>query len=269
MKKSDRIARELEQSVSTGVGNAKEWATPRVEAAVNWAVPRLQQGLDTASPKIQEGLKSAAYNLADGVATVTPRLQDGLAQLAPKISDAAEGATRACTVRSTKRRRSSQTPATGSSSNICRSFRTRSAMPPTPCTAHSRTRRPMWTQLPRGSARRGSSTPSRNRPRPPERTSRLLEKGWQGRQPRTGQAGEAQAPRTAGLRHHRRGRGRRCRRLEGFPAGRGSLENAVSGDAGPVPATTINEVKDSVQRRRRHGRRSDRGGRGHRSGDFG
>ncbi|HSL37732.1 MAG TPA: hypothetical protein VK883_12955, partial [Arthrobacter sp.] len=93
MKKTDRIARELEHSVSTGVETAKDWATPRVEAAVNWAVPRLQQGLDTASPKIQEGLKSAAYNLADGVATVTPRLQDGLAHLAPKINDAVEGAT--------------------------------------------------------------------------------------------------------------------------------------------------------------------------------
>jgi len=88
VKKTDRIARELEHSVSTGVETAKDWATPRVEAAVNWAVPRLQQGLDTASPKIQEGLKSAAYNLADGVATVTPRLQDGLAHLAPKINDA-------------------------------------------------------------------------------------------------------------------------------------------------------------------------------------
>jgi hypothetical protein len=93
VKKTDRIARELEQSVSTGVENAKDWAAPRVEAAVNWAVPRLQQGLDSASPKIQEGLKSAAHNLADGVATVTPRLQDGLAQLAPKIHDAVEGAT--------------------------------------------------------------------------------------------------------------------------------------------------------------------------------
>ena len=91
MKKTDRIARDLEQSVSTGVDSAKDWAAPRVEAAVNWAVPRLQQGLDTASPKIQEGLKSAAHNLAGGVATVTPRLQDGLAQLAPKIHDAAEG----------------------------------------------------------------------------------------------------------------------------------------------------------------------------------
>ena len=89
MKKSDRIARELELSVSSAVENAKD----RVEAAVDWAVPRLQHGLDTASPKIQEGLKVAAHNLADGVATVTPRIQDGLAQLAPKIHDAVEGAT--------------------------------------------------------------------------------------------------------------------------------------------------------------------------------
>ena len=93
MNKTDRIARELEQTVSTAVENAKDWATPRVEATVNWAVPRLQQGLDTASPKIQEGLKSAAQNLAGGVATVTPRLQEGLAQLAPKIHDAVEVAT--------------------------------------------------------------------------------------------------------------------------------------------------------------------------------
>lgn len=93
MKKSDRIARDLEHSVAAGVDNARDWAAPRVEAAVNWAVPRIQHGIDTASPKIQEGLKSAAHNLADGVATVTPRLQDGLAHLAPKIHDAVEDAT--------------------------------------------------------------------------------------------------------------------------------------------------------------------------------
>lgn len=93
MKKTDRIARDLEQSVNTGVENAKDWAAPRVEAAVHWAVPRLQQGLDTAAPKIHGGIKAAANNLADGVATVTPKLQDGLAQLAPKIHDAVEGAT--------------------------------------------------------------------------------------------------------------------------------------------------------------------------------
>jgi hypothetical protein len=87
VKKSDRIARELELSVSSAVENAKD----RVEAAVDWAVPRLQHGIDTASPKIQEGLKVAAHNLADGVATVTPRLQDGLAQLAPKIHEVVEG----------------------------------------------------------------------------------------------------------------------------------------------------------------------------------
>ncbi|MFF2030469.1 hypothetical protein [Arthrobacter sp. NPDC058192] len=93
MKKSDRIARDLEQSVSSGVDTAREWAAPRVEAAVNWAVPRLQHGLDTASPKLQEGLKTAAQSLAGGVAVVTPRLQESLAQLAPRINDAAEGAT--------------------------------------------------------------------------------------------------------------------------------------------------------------------------------
>lgn len=93
MKKSDRIARDVEHSVSSAVENAKDWAGPRVEAAVDWAVPRLQHGIDTASPKIQEGLKSAAHNLADGVATVTPRIQDGLATLAPKIHDVVEGAT--------------------------------------------------------------------------------------------------------------------------------------------------------------------------------
>ncbi|TLM73716.1 hypothetical protein [Pseudarthrobacter sp. NamB4] len=88
MKKSDRIARDLELSVIGAVGNAKDWAAPRVEAAVDL----LQHSLDTASPKIQEGLKTAAHNLADGVATVTPRIQDGLAQLAPKINDVMEGA---------------------------------------------------------------------------------------------------------------------------------------------------------------------------------
>lgn len=88
MKKSDRIARELELSVTSAVENARDWAGPRVEAAVD----RLQHSLDTASPKIQEGLKTAAHRAADGVAVVTPRIQDGLAQLAPRINDAVEGA---------------------------------------------------------------------------------------------------------------------------------------------------------------------------------
>ena len=63
MKKSDRIARDLEQSVNNAVEYAKDWASPRVEAAVDWAVPRLQHSLDTASPKIQEGLKTATGEL--------------------------------------------------------------------------------------------------------------------------------------------------------------------------------------------------------------
>jgi hypothetical protein len=88
VKKSDRIARDLELSVIGAMENAKDWAAPHVEAAVD----RLQHGLDTASPKIQEGLKTAAYRAADGVAVVTPRIQDGLAQLAPRISDAVDGA---------------------------------------------------------------------------------------------------------------------------------------------------------------------------------
>jgi hypothetical protein len=92
VKKSDRIARDLELSVTSAVEHAREWASPRVEAAVEWAVPRLQQSLDNASPKIQEGLKSAAHNLAGGVATVTPRIQGGLAQLAPRINEAVDGA---------------------------------------------------------------------------------------------------------------------------------------------------------------------------------
>jgi hypothetical protein len=88
VKKSDRIARDLELSVIGAVGNAKDWAGPRVEAAVE----RLQHSLDTASPKIQEGLKTAAHRAADGVAVVTPRIQDGIAQLAPRINVAVEGA---------------------------------------------------------------------------------------------------------------------------------------------------------------------------------
>jgi len=92
MKKTVNSARDLEQGVTQGIEQARDWAAPRVEAAVNWAVPRIQQGLESASPKIQEGLKSAAHNLADGVATVTPRLQEGLAHLGPKIHDAVEDA---------------------------------------------------------------------------------------------------------------------------------------------------------------------------------
>jgi hypothetical protein len=88
VKKSDRIARDLELSVIGAMENAKDWASPRVEAAVD----RLQHSLDTASPKIQEGLKTAAHRAADGVAVVTPRIQDGLAQLAPRINDAVDGA---------------------------------------------------------------------------------------------------------------------------------------------------------------------------------
>ena len=168
MKKSDRIARDLEQSVTMRVENAKDWATPRVEAAVDWAVPRLQHGLDTASPKIQEGLKSAAHNLADGVATVTPRIQDGLAQLAPRINDVVENASpRSSTRRWTRPPQWSSMPATAWWLNTCPGSRTRSAWLRVPCTAPSKALRPALTPSPSGLVTPESSMPSRSRRRPP------------------------------------------------------------------------------------------------------
>lgn len=92
MKKTERIARDLGDSVTTGVEGAREWATPRVEAAVDWAVPRLEKGIETASPRIQEGLHRAASELAGGVAKVTPRIQDGLDRVAPRISQVVDEA---------------------------------------------------------------------------------------------------------------------------------------------------------------------------------
>ncbi|WP_181419840.1 hypothetical protein [Arthrobacter psychrolactophilus] len=104
VKKVDRFTQGLEDSLSSGVHNATEWATPhveharewttpRVEAALGWAVPRIERGIEQASPIVQDSLRKAAQYTADGVAAVTPMLQDGLEKLAPRISDAVDEAT--------------------------------------------------------------------------------------------------------------------------------------------------------------------------------
>ena len=239
MQKTDRIARELEQSVSTGVENAKDWAGPRVEAAVIWAVPRLEQGLDSASPKVQEGLKSAAYNLADGVATVTPRIQDGLAQLAPKIHDAVEGAT--------PRLHDALDKATPVIANArdrvvvdyLPKLSDQMEKPPTPCTAPWKVHRPIDAVAQRLVDSGVVPTLQGQAQCAGEPDQGRRHRGEQGRQRRACQAAEAQAPRPPDLRHHRGSGCRRRCRLEGLQADGGTRGRSHAGNSwSPVPATT-------------------------------
>src|SRR3954452_13352565 len=81
VKKTDRVARDAEGNIFVAVGTARDWASPKVEAALNWAVPRIEKGIGT-----------AAKDLSHGVATVTPRIQGGLDSLAPKIAQAMDEA---------------------------------------------------------------------------------------------------------------------------------------------------------------------------------
>lgn len=91
MKKSDSVVRTLENNVLMGVGTARDWAAPRVDAAKGWVAPRIERGIETASPKIQQGVNRATQSLSDGIATVTPRIQESLDRVGPRISSAVDG----------------------------------------------------------------------------------------------------------------------------------------------------------------------------------
>lgn len=91
MKKSESVVRTLESNVLMGVGTARDWAAPRVDAARVWVAPRIERGLETASPKIQQGVNRAAQGLSDGIAVVTPRIQESLDRVGPRISQLVDG----------------------------------------------------------------------------------------------------------------------------------------------------------------------------------
>ncbi|GAB3552727.1 hypothetical protein GCM10027404_23780 [Arthrobacter tumbae] len=91
MKKSESVVRSLENNVLMGVGTARDWAAPRVDAARGWVAPRIERGIETASPKIQQSINRAAQGLSDGVAVVTPRIQESLDRVGPRINQFVDG----------------------------------------------------------------------------------------------------------------------------------------------------------------------------------
>lgn len=86
MKKSATVVRTIENNVLMGVGTARGWATPRVDAAKGWVAPRIERGIETASPKIQHGVNRATQGLSEGIAVVTPRIQESLDRVGPRIN---------------------------------------------------------------------------------------------------------------------------------------------------------------------------------------
>lgn len=86
VKKSERVVRTIENNVLMGVGTARGWAAPRVDAAKGWVAPRFERGIETAAPRIQHGVNRAAQGLSDGIAVVTPRIQEGLDRVGPRIN---------------------------------------------------------------------------------------------------------------------------------------------------------------------------------------
>jgi hypothetical protein len=91
VKKSESAVRTLESNVLMGVGTARDWAAPRVDAARVWVAPRIERGIETASPRIQQGVNRAAQGLSDGIAVVTPRIQDSLDRVGPRITQLVDG----------------------------------------------------------------------------------------------------------------------------------------------------------------------------------
>lgn len=84
MKKAVHITRDVEETVSQVKDQAKNWASPQVDAVRHWA--------EHTCPKVQGGLRKAAQVTADGVATVTPKIQEGLEKFGPKFSEAVDNA---------------------------------------------------------------------------------------------------------------------------------------------------------------------------------
>lgn len=91
MKKSESVVRTIENNVLMGVGTARDWAAPRVDAAKVWVAPRIERGIETASPRIQQGVNRATQGLSDGIAVVTPRIQGSLDRVGPRISQFVDG----------------------------------------------------------------------------------------------------------------------------------------------------------------------------------
>ncbi|WP_323959890.1 hypothetical protein GC088_00060 [Arthrobacter sp. JZ12] len=97
MKKSERVVRTIENNVLMGVGTARGWAAPRVDAARVWVAPRIERGIEVTAPRIQQGVDRASQSLQTGIATVTPRIQEGLDRVVegtrPRIQQTIDRAT--------------------------------------------------------------------------------------------------------------------------------------------------------------------------------
>lgn len=76
-----------------GIGTARGWAAPRVEAARVWITPRLERGIETASPRIQQGVNRATQGWNDGIALVTPRIQESLDKVGPRVTQIVDSTT--------------------------------------------------------------------------------------------------------------------------------------------------------------------------------
>ncbi|WP_104181190.1 hypothetical protein [Arthrobacter sp. B0490] len=92
MKKNQRATHQLEEGVAlglaaaAGLAAAREWATPRVDAAYGWAKPRWEKGLETARPALQDTVRKATEGLAGGVAVVTPLIQESIDTVGSRIT---------------------------------------------------------------------------------------------------------------------------------------------------------------------------------------
>lgn len=84
MKKTERLARDLENSVVMGVGTARNWAAPRIQDGVQRAANGISGGIAVVTPKLQDGLERVAH----AVDTTTPRIQHTLDRAAPAITHA-------------------------------------------------------------------------------------------------------------------------------------------------------------------------------------
>ncbi|MHA7282484.1 hypothetical protein [Arthrobacter sp. TMS2-4] len=103
MKKNVRATHELEEGVAlglaaaAGLAAARDWATPRVDAAYEWAKPRWEKGRETAGPALQDTVRKATEGIsggiAGGIAVVAPKIQDGIDKVGPRISQVIDDTT--------------------------------------------------------------------------------------------------------------------------------------------------------------------------------
>src|SRR5450755_3845009 len=83
-----QLAREQAGQAVIAAGQARDWAAPRMEAAVEWAAPRVERGLQAAAPRVEAAVEWAAPRVERGLQAAAPRVEAAADRVAPAVDAA-------------------------------------------------------------------------------------------------------------------------------------------------------------------------------------